>query len=222
LDFALTELGVRRAELTIDNINGTEHGNGSQAQQTLRGCADLSSFDAIIVDRLAFIARPEVQTCNRCLLRYARQGGNLLVFYQQPDDWNLILTRTGIAPFPIKLSKNRVTLETASVKILAPDHQLMSKPNKIAAKDFDDWVDERIVYAPREWSADYTALLESGDASEEAQRGGLLVARYGEGSFIYTAFNWNRQFLAGNRGAYRMLANMVSLTKTSKAEAKPQ
>jgi hypothetical protein len=99
---------------------------------------------------------------------------------------------------------------------------LMSKPNKITAKDFEDWVDERIVYAPREWSADYTALLETGDAGEEPQRGGLLVARYGEGSFIFTAYNWNRQFLAGNRGAYRMLANMVSLAKTSKAETKPQ
>lgn len=222
LDLALTQLGVAHNELTIDNINGTEHGNGSQAQQTLRGCADLARFDTIIIDRLALLAQPEAQTCNRCLLRFVRQGGNLAVFYQQPDDWNMILTRTSVAPFPLKLSKNRITFETASVKILAPDHLLMSKPNKITASDFEDWVDERARYVPGEWSADYTALLESGEMGEENQRGGLLFARYGEGTFIYTSYNWHRQLLAANPGAYRMLANMVSLPKVIKAETKPQ
>lgn len=222
LELALTELGVEHGELTIDGINMVEHGNGSQARQTLRGCADLTRFNTIIVDRLAYAARPEAQTCNRCLLRYVRQGGNLVVFYQQPDDWNLILTRSQFAPFPIKLSKDRIILESASVKILDPEHVLMSKPNRITAQDFEGWVVERAVYVPREWAAEYTALLESGDAGEEARRGGLLVARYGEGTFIYTTYNWHRQLLAANTGAYKMLANMVSLPNASKAEAKPQ
>jgi LmbE family N-acetylglucosaminyl deacetylase len=222
LELALTELGVEHVELTIDGINVVEHGNGSQAQQTLRGCADLTRFNTIIVDRLAYAARPEAQTCNRCLLRYVRQGGNLIVFYQQPDDWNLILTRSQFAPFPIKLSKDRIGLESAAVKILDPEHILMSKPNRITAKDFEGWVVERAIHMPREWAAEYTPLLESNDAGEEAKRGGLLIARYGEGTFIYTTYNWHRQFLAANAGAYRVLANMVSLPKVSKAEAKPQ
>ena len=222
LELALTELGVEHSELTIDAVNVIEHGNGSQAQQTLRGCADLTRFTTIIVDRLAYAARPEAQTCNRCLLRYVRQGGNLLVFYQQPDDWNLILTRSEFAPFPIKLAKDRIILETAAVKILDPEHVLMTKPNRITAQDFEGWVVERAVYVPREWAAEYTALLESGDAGEEARRGGLLVARYGEGTFIYTTYNWHRQLLRANAGAYKMLANMVSLPKVSKAETKPQ
>ncbi len=222
LELALTELGVDRSELTIDGINVVEHGNGSQAQQTLRGCADLTRFNTIIVDRLAYVARPEAQTCNRCLLRYVRQGGNLFVFYQQPDDWNLILTRSQFAPFPIKLSKDRIILESAAVKILDPEHILMTRPNRITAQDFEGWVVERAVYVPREWATEYTALLESGDAGEEARRGGLLVARYGEGTFIYTTYNWHRQLLAANAGAYKMLANMVSLPKVSKAETKPQ
>ena len=222
LEFALTELGVDRSELTIDGINAAEHGNGTQAQQTLRGCADLTRFDTIIVDRLAYLARPDALTCNRCLLRFVRQGGNLLVLYQQPDDWNLILTRTALAPFPVKLSKNRITLETVSVKILDPDHPLMTKPNKITAQDFEGWVDERALYVPSEWAADYTALLESGDAGEQAQRGGLLIARYGEGTFIYMTYNLHRQLLAANRGAYRIFANMISLPKVRKAETKPQ
>lgn len=222
LELALTELGVEHVELTIDGINIVEHGNGSQAQQTLRGCADLTRFNTIIVDRLAYAARPEAQTCNRCLLRYVRQGGNLIVFYQQPDDWNLILTRSQFAPFPIKLSKDRISLESTAVKILDPEHILMSKPNRITAKDFEGWVVERAIHMPREWAAEYTPLLESNDAGEEAMRGGLLIARYGEGTFIYTTYNWHRQLLAANQGAYRMLANMVSLPKVSKAEAKPQ
>jgi LmbE family N-acetylglucosaminyl deacetylase len=222
LDLALTELGVEHVELTTDAINVVEHGNGSQAQQALRGCADLTRFDTIIVDRLAYSARPDAQTCNRCLLRYVRQGGNLIVFYQQPDDWNLILARPQFAPFPIKLSKDRITLESTAVKALDPEHILMSKPNRITEKDFEGWVVERAVFVPREWSAEYTPLLESNDAGEEARRGGLLIARYGEGTFIYTTYNWHRQLLAANPGAYRMLANMVSLPKVSKAETKPQ
>ena len=98
----------------------------------------------------------------------------------------------------------------------------MTKPNRITAQDFEGWVVERAVYVPREWATEYTALLESGDAGEEARRGGLLVARYGEGTFIYTTYNWHRQLLAANAGAYKMLANMVSLPKVSKAETKPQ
>ncbi|HST20245.1 MAG TPA: PIG-L family deacetylase [Blastocatellia bacterium] len=222
LELALTELGVEHSELTIDGINIVEHGNGSQAQQTIRGCADLTRFNTIIVDRLAYAARPEAQTCNRCLLRYVRQGGNLVVFYQQPDDWNLILTRSQFAPFPIKLSKDRIILESAAVKILDPEHVLMSKPNRITAQDFEGWVAERAIYIPREWATEYTPLLESGDAGEEARRGGLLIARYGEGTFIYTTYNWHRQLLRANAGAYKMLANMVSLPKVSKAETKPQ
>ncbi|MGA9772459.1 MAG: PIG-L family deacetylase [Blastocatellia bacterium] len=222
LELALTELGVEHSELTIEGINIVEHGNGSQAQQTLRGCADLTRFNTIIVDRLAYSARPEAQTCNRCLLRYVRQGGNLVVFYQQPDDWNLILTRSQFAPYPLKLSKDRIILESAAVKLLDPEHVLMSKPNRITAQDFEGWVAERAVYVPREWAAEYTALLESGDAGEDAQRGGLLVARYGEGTFIYTTYNWHRQLLGANAGAYKMLANMISLPKVSKAETKPQ
>ena len=94
----------------------------------------------------------------------------------------------------------------------------MSKPNRITTQDFEGWVVERAVYVPREWATEYSALLESGDASEEARRGGLLVARYGEGTFIYTTYNWHRQLLAANAGAYKMLANMISLPKVTKPQ----
>src|SRR5262249_17294286 len=95
LEEALTELGAVHSRLPIDDINITEHGNANQkAGQSLRGCGDLARFDTIIIDNRAYLAHPELFSCNRCLLRYVRQGGNLIVLSQQPDDWNFILSRS--------------------------------------------------------------------------------------------------------------------------------
>jgi hypothetical protein len=98
----------------------------------------------------------------------------------------------------------------------------MSKPNRITPKDFDGWIVERAVNIPREWSSEYTPLLESSDPGEEPNRGGLLVARYGEGTYIYSSLSMRRQLLAGNAGAYRVFANLVSLPKVNKSPGKPQ
>src|SRR6266567_4478943 len=114
---------------------------------------------------------------NRCLLRYVRQGGNLIVLGQRPDDWNLLISNTQFSPYPIKLSRDRITNETASVKILNSEHPLMQLPNKISSTDFEGWSTERAVNVPREWSSDYAPLLETSDPGEEPNRGSLLVAR---------------------------------------------
>jgi hypothetical protein len=221
VSFALTELGVEHAELNIEDISVTEHGNAISIAQSRIGCGDLSRFHTIIIDGEAYFAHPNLTLQNRCLLRYVRQGGNLVVLSQSPDDWNLILSNTQFAPFPIKLSKDRITFEGATVKIIDPDHPLMSKPNRITPKDFEGWVLERAVNVPREWSPEYRPLLESSDPGEEPNRGGLLVANYGEGTYIYTSYQWRRQLLAGNAGAYRVFANLVSFAKATKP-AKPQ
>jgi hypothetical protein len=97
----------------------------------------------------------------------------------------------------------------------------MSKPNKITSKDFEGWLVERAINVPQEWSSEYTPLLESSDPGEEPNRGGLLIARYGEGTYVYTTFAWRRQLITGNIGAYRLLSNLVSLPKVTKP-AKPQ
>jgi LmbE family N-acetylglucosaminyl deacetylase len=217
LSFALTELGVEHSELKIDDISVTEHGNANSAAQSRIGCGDLARFDTIIVDSNAYFAHPELMRQSRCLLRYVRQGGNLVVLSQRPDDWNLVLANTQFAPYPIKLSKDRITIETAAVKITDRDHPLMSRPNKIAPKDFEGWIVERAVNIPREWSSEYTALLESSDPGEEPNRGGLLVARYGEGTYIFVSLSLRRQLLAGHAGAYRLFANLVSLPKMKAA-----
>ncbi len=220
LSFALTELGVEHSELKLADISNTEHGNANIAGQSGVGCGDLARFDTIVIDGNAYFARPELALHNRCLLRYVRQGGNLVVLGQRPGDWNLALSYTQFAPYTIKLSKDRIAFETARVNILDADHPLMSRPNKITSKDFEGWVGERAINIPKEWSSEYKALLESGDPGEEPARGGLLAARYGEGTYVFTSLTWRRQLQGGNAGAYRLFANLVSFPRIAKI--KPQ
>ncbi len=219
LGFALNQLGVEYTELRVEEIKTSLHGsvenNVSQSQTT---CAALARFDTIIIDNLAYFTRPDLITATACLLDFVNRGGTLVVLYQQPDDWNLLLARGQFAPFPVKLTKDRITIETAPVKLLEPEHAALSKPNKITEKDFEGWVRDRAIYLPGEWATEYAALLESGDPGEEPRKGGLLVARHGAGTFVYTTFDWRTQALAMNTGAYRVLANMISLSKTLKPE----
>jgi hypothetical protein len=215
---ALNQLGVDRNEITIEDVAFFEHGKG--ADQPVN-CGDLARFDTIVIDSCAYFIRPELILKNACLLKYAKEGGNLVVLDQRPDDWNLVLGRSPFAPYPIKLSKNRIAVENAPVRILDGNHPLLSKPNKISEKDFDGWVKERAVNLPRSWSTEYTALLESNDPGEAASQAGLLVARVGEGSYIFTSFNWHSQALAMNTGAYRILANLVSLPRTNGRSRRP-
>ncbi len=225
LSFALNELGVENAELKMSDISVLKHGEHGSAKADAGAqvdCSDLAGFDTIIIDNNAYFARPELALHNKCLLRYVRQGGNLIVLGQRPDDWNLVTSGTQFAPYPIKLSADRVTIETSPVKIRDTENSPLSRPNKITAKDFEGWVVERAVNIPREWSSEYTPLLESSDPGEEPNRGSLLLARYGEGSYIYISLSMRRQLLVGNAGAYRVFADLVSLSKVNKTPAKPQ
>ena len=106
-----------------------------------------------------------------------------------------------------------MTDETAPVKILAPEHPAFTTPNRIDAADFDDWVQERNLYAFTTFDPQFTPLLESADPGESANRGGELYAKVGKGQYVYTSYAWFRQLPAGVPGAYRMFANLVSLGK---------
>jgi hypothetical protein len=99
------------------------------------------------------------------------------------------------------------------VTILDPASPFFSYPNRIAARDFEGWVQERGAYFLSEWDPHFKPLLECNDKGEDPQRGGELIAEYGRGAYIYTAYGWYRQLPAGVIGAYRLLANMVSYPK---------
>ena len=116
-----------------------------------------------------------------------------------------------IAPFKLKLSRDRVTDETAEVTFLAPEHPVLNTPNKITQADFDNWVQERGLYFPNEWSDDFTPILSCHDEGELQKEGSLLVAKYGKGNYIYTGLSLFRELPVGVPGAYRLLVNLISL-----------
>jgi hypothetical protein len=103
-----------------------------------------------------------------------------------------------------------VTDETSRVEILAPQHPLLNSPNKITARDFEGWVEERGSKWMRSWDPKYEALLETHDENQPPQKGGLLFARYGKGVWIYAAWAFYRQLPEGVPGAYRLFANLLS------------
>jgi hypothetical protein len=168
---------------------------------------DLSRFDVIVVGSRAYETTPALLTSNGRLLDYARQGGRVIVQYQQYP-----FVRGGYAPFPLTIASphDRVTDETAPVTVLEPSSALVRRPNAIGASDWDGWVQERGLYFAHSWDAAYTPMLEMGDGGERL-RGGLLVARVGRGLYVYTGLAFFRQLPAGVTGAYRLFANLLAL-----------
>jgi hypothetical protein len=193
---ALAALGVESKELTIDEVK----------------TADLQKLSTIIVDNRVYESQPELITVNQKLLDFANAGGTLIVFYHKSDEWNpdARRNRPQLAPYKLILGNERITDENAPVTFLEPDHPLLNVPNKLNQDDFKDWIQERGLYYPREWDPQFHALLQSNDPGEAPLKGGLLVADYGHGHYIYSSMVWYRQLRAGVPGAYRMLANMIS------------
>jgi LmbE family N-acetylglucosaminyl deacetylase len=168
---------------------------------------DLKNFDAIVLGIRAYNTQERIAHWQPQLLAYVKAGGVVVAQYTTTSD----LKTKEIGPFPLEISRDRVTDETAAVRILAPDHPLMNSPNKITAEDFKGWVQERGLYFPNKWDPAWTPILSSNDPGEKPLDGGLLVAKSGSGYFIYTGYSWFRQLPAGVPGAYRLFANMVSL-----------
>jgi hypothetical protein len=101
-------------------------------------------------------------------------------------------------------------VEEAPVEILAPQDQVFHYPNTITARDFDGWVQERGLYFMSSWDEHFDALLSCHDPGEDAQKGGLLKAKYGKGIYIYTGYAFFRQLPAGVPGAVRLYVNLLS------------
>ncbi len=172
--------------------------------------APLERFDAIVLGTRAYAVRADLRTHNARLLDYAKNGGNLIVLYNTQE-----LDPAAQAPFPGKLPGNaeEVSEEDATVTILAPDHKVFTSPNRITAADFDGWVEQRGSKFWTEWDAAYTPLVESHDRGQAPQRGGWLHARVGKGHYSYVAYAFHRQLPYGVPGAYRLMANLLSLGK---------
>jgi LmbE family N-acetylglucosaminyl deacetylase len=169
--------------------------------------SDLSRFHTIVVGIRAYDVRTDIRQFNRRLLEYVSNGGTLLVQYVAATG---AFNNGHYSPFPMTLSNERVTVEEAPVSILDAANPIFHTPNRITGRDFDGWVQERGLYFAGQWDAQFKPLLESHDPGEPPRQGGLLVAHYGKGLYIYTGYAFFRQVPAGLPGAVRLFVNLVS------------
>ncbi len=168
---------------------------------------DLSRYGTIVVGIRAYDTRTDVREHNRRLLDYVNRGGTLIVQYNQSTG---LFNDGHYTPYPATEANLRVSVEEQPVEILAPEEQVFNWPNKISAKDFDGWVQERGLYFMSQWDAQFKPLLACNDPGEPPQKGGLLLAHYGKGIYIFSAYGFSRQLPAGVPGAIRLFVNLVS------------
>ncbi len=221
-----TEISAKVLDLKISPVKiGYIMGSGDKVPEAIKrlgldvtlleekdlATGDLSKFDTIVVGIRASQVRPDYVANNGRLLDFAKNGGTLIVQYQQAE-----ISRFNMLPFPAKSSNTRVTDENAKVTILEPKNPIFNLPNKITDADFDNWIQERNLYCLIEFSTDYTPLLSAADEGEEQVKGGMLYAKLGKGNYIYSSYSWFRQLPVGNSGAYRIFANMLSLGSKKK------
>ncbi|MGA2904347.1 MAG: PIG-L family deacetylase [Candidatus Korobacteraceae bacterium] len=188
----LRELGLDVTLLTADDV---AHG-------------DLGRFGTIVMGIRAYDTREDVTKNNQRLLDYVSNGGTLLVQYNtSPSDFNA----GHYTPYPAQLSRERVTVEQAPITILDPQSAVFHYPNQITDRDFDGWVQERGLYFMDQWDQHFTPLLAANDPGEQPQKGGLLLAQYGKGYYIYTGYAFFRQLPFGVPGAIRIYVNLLSV-----------
>jgi hypothetical protein len=172
---------------------------------------DLSRYDAIVVGVRAYELRSDLAAVNERLLEYVSLGGTLVVQHERDYVWN----RLQPAPYPATIGNPtpRITDETSAVRFLKPDDPLLNSPNKITAEDFSGWVQERGLYYWSQFDPRYTALLAMHDPGEADLDGGLVYARYGKGSYIYTGLAFFRELPEGVPGAYRLFVNLLAASR---------
>ncbi|MFL5382202.1 MAG: PIG-L family deacetylase [Longimicrobiaceae bacterium] len=188
----LSQLGITPAVLTADSLAG----------------ANLSRYDVIVTGIRAYEVRPDLAASNARLLEYVRNGGTLIVQYNKYE-----MVQGGFNPFSLTLASphDRVTDEAAPVRVLQPASPVFTWPNRIGDADWEGWEQERGLYFAHTWAPEYTPLLEMHDPGEAPLRGGLLLAKYGRGTYVYTGLAFFRQLPAGVPGAWRLFANLLAL-----------
>ncbi|CEG28503.1 Mycothiol S-conjugate amidase [Bacillus sp. B-jedd] len=173
--------------------------------------ADLSQYDTIVTGIRAYLSRPDLKANNARLKEYVANGGHLVVQYHKPEDgWNKDTT----APYPLTIGspsiKWRVTDENAKVTVLQPESPLFNYPNKIDDSDWSGWVQERGLYYPSVWAPEYETFVSMADPGEEPFTGGILMAKYGKGTYLYTNLVFYRQIQGQVPGGYRIFTNLIS------------
>ncbi|MFM2394511.1 MAG: hypothetical protein RLZZ546_2493 [Bacteroidota bacterium] len=216
----MVKIDIARAGNNIAYIPGA----GDEVAQSLRQIGydvteieakDISSeilkqFDAVILGVRAYNVNEDLKFKQEDILNYAKNGGTVIAQYNTNSR---LTVGQNLGPYPMKIGRDRVTVESAPMNILSPDHAVVNYPNKITQEDFKGWVQERGLYFATEWDANFIPIISTNDPNEEEKKGGLLVAKYGQGYFAYTGLSFFRQLPAGVSGAFRLFSNLVSLGK---------
>ncbi|MFM8395668.1 MAG: NEW3 domain-containing protein [Acidobacteriota bacterium] len=194
---ALQQIGVKVSLLGADDL----------------ASGQLDQFDAILIGIRASAVRADLKAWNKRLLEYVERGGNLIWQYQTPE-----FDEIAYGPYPYKMGRNpeEVSEEESVVTILEPENPVFKGPNQITAADFNGWVEERGSKWWGEWDPRYKPLLECHDRGQAPQRGGMLQAQYGKGTFTYAGYAFYRQLPAGVPGAYRLFVNLISLRRAGR------
>ncbi len=167
----------------------------------------IKNLDVVMTGIRAYNVVKALANKQNILFDFVKSGKTMLVQYNMPGDF----VTPNIAPYPMKVSGDRVADENAEVRFLAPNHPVLNYPNKITSKDFKGWKQEQGLYYPNEFDKAFTPILSSNDKGETPKNGALLVAPYGKGYYIYTGLSFFRELPEGVSGAYKLLANMISL-----------
>ena len=196
---ALQQLGYRVDLLSDDDL----------------ALADFTVYDVVVAGIRAYNTRPALRRNQERLMDYVSGGGTYVVQYVTPQRGE----GENIGPYPLFLSRDRVSDEDAPVSLLVPAHPVFTTPNRITSRDFDGWVQERGLYFAERWDPRYDSVLSCKDPGEPERRGGLLIARHGKGIFVYNGYAFFRQLPAGVEGAYRLFANILALRQRLPAQS---
>jgi hypothetical protein len=169
----------------------------------------LENYDVVMTGIRAYNVVNSIAFKQNLLLDFVKNGKTMIVQYNTTDD----LVTKDMSPFPLKISRDRVTEENAEVRFLNPKHPVLNYPNKISVEDFKDWRQEQGLYYPNEWDDAFTPILSSNDKGEKPKNGALLIAKYGKGNYIYTGLSFFRELPEGVSGAFRLLANIIAIGK---------
>ena len=166
----------------------------------------MRNFDVVMVGIRAYNVVTALAFKQSILFDFVKNGKTMIAQYTTLDDF----VTKDIAPFSMKISRDRVTDENAEVRFLNPEHPILNSPNKITNKDFEGWKQEQGLYYPSEWSSEFTPIISSNDKGETPKNGAILVANYGKGHYIYTGISFFRELPEGVAGAFRLMANLIS------------
>jgi hypothetical protein len=180
---------------------------------------DLNRFDVVMTGVRAYERRPDLRAYNQRLIDYARAGGTVIVNYNKFE-----FNEAQYGPYPGKVGRERVTDENSAVRVLQPQNAVFTTPNRIGDADWKGWRQERGLYFFDTQGRDpqIVDLLELEDPfpyNSGPKRGALVEAKVGTGRWLYVGLGLWRQLPAGTDGAYRLMANLLSLGNAPRTPA---